>query len=1017
MRSLVVNPPEFDCGWYPATAPLGLALAAGALQAAGSQVQVLDLAVQRGTLAQVEEWLQASEADLVYTAGSNEQCDWVRWLSRLQAESRPQVPFLIGGPVVLSLREELLERSLAHALVVGEPEPTLQEAAATLAGGGTLGGVPGLLVRGEQAAARAPVPLAGLPGAAWELFPVQAYLARCYRRGGRSVSQALPLLVGRGCPQHCPHCLCEEGVEARFRPTAEVLAEADALAGRLGVRHLMLRGLLAPCQAEVLEPLLAGLRERPHLTWELRTRADLVAPAQVAQLRAAGCICIEYEPELLGEGELDPGRRERMVAALRAHRQAGLACSLPRLLAEYQDEPPPLDPELAELLSEAASAPVPLHYWPGTLAHRQWIESCTVPAWPPRLEFHSFKRPGWEESWQAALDPAQAAEWRYRARVLAPRALPLPSLGEAPRVVVVGAARPRSIAGAVEALEAQYPQAQVLMAVSPATRASLAYCAAPRWQMVDHGAGPRALLREVRAFHPTLAVVASDETSGLYSKAKLLALLSGARQWLVYDGVSGGFLSFAGELERDCRRRLGSQAPALPADPRQDPAWAVRSPVSVIATDRVFPEVAPETDRLQHLARYQFASQFVDEGDRVLDCGCTSGYGAQLLAQRGAQVHGADPSAELVRYARWRYPELEAQLVGGSKLPYPDDHFQVVVCFRTLERVAEPEALVAEMARVLAPGGILVAAVAWRPQAAVSVSWRARDYTPEEFTALLSQHFRVHDLVPQVHGEVDWRLPLGNFLVAQCDVAKPRATPSPRWWRYRPLVSVIMPTWNPGHYLEEALESIFNQTFQDFEFVIVDNGSTDGTRERLQALHEQGKIRLIASAENLGISRGLDVALIHSQGKYIARMDGDDRSRPERLARQVEYLEQHPDVYLVGTAACIIDGEGKETGEYYPIATSYQAILAALPERCPIQHGSVMFRRSLLREVGMYDPDNTGGDEDYDYWIRISRQHKVAALDEVLFEYRRHGGQLTQARQRRHCAWVDTVQWLYFPRG
>ena len=112
------------------------------------------------------------------------------------------------------------------------------------------------------------------------------------------------------------------------------------------------------------------------------------------------------------------------------------------------------------------------------------------------------------------------------------------------------------------------------------------------------------------------------------------------------------------------------------------------------------------------------------------------------------------------------------------------------------------------------------------------------------------------------------------------------------------LVSVVMSVYNDEQYLKESLDSIFAQTIQAFELIIVDDCSTDRTVEIIENYHDD-RIRLIRNTENSGLTRNLNTALEYVQGTYIARMDGDDKSRPERFEKQIAYLEQHPELMLI----------------------------------------------------------------------------------------------------------------------
>ncbi len=1066
MLALVLNPPACPGGWYDAGAPLELALAAGALRGAGCTVEVLDLEACQLSFADVEGWVGARGYDLIYTAGVNEQADYLRWFSRVAAETRPWAPLLIGGFAAVSLGGNLLRHSLAHAVVIAEPEPVLAAAAAALRTGRPLAEVPGLIVRDRSRRPQSrdavmrtpeqprPPDLGGLAWAAWGLFPTDVYLDRRYRRGAREVTRALPLLLSRGCPHECAYCLGEEGREVRFRDLEDAIAEADELHRRLGVRHLMFRGVAVPTNDAVSMRLAELMAERGHLTWEIRTRLDMMTPERLRQFKQAGCIFIGYEPEVLDEGAATGIRRclnvERMRAVLQAHRAQRVPFALRRLLCAYGGRIVELGftrlkrASLETLLPrDPANAPLVVRFYPGTALYRDLamdarsLRQAQGKLYGPReipatsIESRAQRDAAAEGELElylpsqldaatglpgAPLDVIQTAELRYRVNEFPRRAVRLPRLGaqpqpaHQPRIAVIGAAKPEGVAAALRAAHAEYPEGRFLLAVSAAAAARLESLRDDEFRVVSLGeVGARGLLRELRAMRPHLVVIATDETSGRYSRAKLLSLLAGGRR-AVYDAVTDGFVGFRGELWREIKARLGRVHMPGQVEPDQL-AGARQSPLDV-ATGRTFLELVREEERLLHIVRYEFARRFVDPGDRVLDCSCEVGYGAAILAQTGARVTGVDPAPGAVRYAQWRYGNgLDFVCADATRLPYPDDTFDVVISFETVERIPDDHAYLAEMSRVLKPHGLFVASTPWQPWAGSVWPSRVREYTRPEFERLLGERFFVRDVIPQMDDTVTWRLPLGRHMLALCENAKggaPSVRPE-RWSRYRPQVSVIMCTWNAGRYLEEALESIFAQTFQDFEFLVVDNNSTDGTRERLRELHDQGKLRLIALDENLGVSRGLLVALAHSRGRFIARMDADDRSRPRRLERQVEYLTAHPDVYVLGTRVAGITTEGQEMGDFLGTIYTHDEIAKALEVNSPIPHGSVMFRRELLREVGTYDLDYDEA-EDYDLWLRVYRQRTIEILPDLLYDYRVHERQATRERRRTVKAWAKCAR-------
>ena len=212
-----------------------------------------------------------------------------------------------------------------------------------------------------------------------------------------------------------------------------------------------------------------------------------------------------------------------------------------------------------------------------------------------------------------------------------------------------------------------------------------------------------------------------------------------------------------------------------------------------------------------------------------------------------------------------------------------------------------------------------------------------------------------------------------------------------------PEVSVIMTVYNGERYLNEAIRSILDQTFEDLEFVIIDDGSTDGTPEILEKLRDP-RVRILIQ-ENRGLTASLNRGIRESRGRLIARMDADDISHPERIERQVTYLREHPDVGLVGTRTAFIDENSHVVG-IYPIALSDARIRKRMMKGNIIFHGSVMFRRTCTDEVGMYR-EVFACSQDYDLWLRISERYRLANLNEVLYFWRINPEGITYQRYRR----------------
>lgn len=209
-----------------------------------------------------------------------------------------------------------------------------------------------------------------------------------------------------------------------------------------------------------------------------------------------------------------------------------------------------------------------------------------------------------------------------------------------------------------------------------------------------------------------------------------------------------------------------------------------------------------------------------------------------------------------------------------------------------------------------------------------------------------------------------------------------------------PIISVIMPVYNGEKYLREAIDSILNQSYYKFEFIIINDGSTDQT---LNILHSYDDPRiLLINQNNQGVIASLNSGVSQSRGKYIARMDSDDISFPERLEKQFYFLENHPDYHIVGTTFLIIDEKGSVQG-INPVLLRDQDLRREILIETIFGHGTVMMKKEIVQKLGLYRRDVIHV-EDYDLWVRFSKVGKVANLQEVLYLWRDH----TQSISRLH---------------
>lgn len=232
---------------------------------------------------------------------------------------------------------------------------------------------------------------------------------------------------------------------------------------------------------------------------------------------------------------------------------------------------------------------------------------------------------------------------------------------------------------------------------------------------------------------------------------------------------------------------------------------------------------------------------------------------------------------------------------------------------------------------------------------------------------------------------------------------------------HKPKVSVVMATFNAQTYLKEAIESILNQTFRDFEFIIIDDGSTDTTIAIIQS-YKDPRIKLY-KRNHRGLIASLNEGIELSKGEYIARMDADDVSDSKRFELQVKFLDTHPDYALLGTTTQIIDTQGR-TIAISAEPTKYSDILKGLLVRNVLAHGSTMTRKTVLEEQDGYDPKAIHA-EDYDLWTRIVRRHKVSILPQVLFKWRLNpaGVSVTKSKvQRQTVERIRAREWKIYTK-
>lgn len=213
-----------------------------------------------------------------------------------------------------------------------------------------------------------------------------------------------------------------------------------------------------------------------------------------------------------------------------------------------------------------------------------------------------------------------------------------------------------------------------------------------------------------------------------------------------------------------------------------------------------------------------------------------------------------------------------------------------------------------------------------------------------------------------------------------------------------PKISVIMPAYNAEKYIAEAIDSILGQTFEDFEFIILNDCSKDRTEEIILSYNDP-RIVYVKNEENMGVARTLNRGLDLAKGEYIARMDADDISLPERFAKQVAFLEKNSDIAVLSTNLNCFNEDGILSPGW--VVSDPEQMKIDMLFSCGLAHPSVMMRANVIQNLGGYNPDFNGL-EDYELWCRVLEHYNITTLPDILLQYRIHGNQVTKNPSPRH---------------
>jgi hypothetical protein len=224
-----------------------------------------------------------------------------------------------------------------------------------------------------------------------------------------------------------------------------------------------------------------------------------------------------------------------------------------------------------------------------------------------------------------------------------------------------------------------------------------------------------------------------------------------------------------------------------------------------------------------------------------------------------------------------------------------------------------------------------------------------------------------------------------------------------------PMVSVVMAVYNVDRYLEEAIQSILNQTFRDFEFIIIDDGSTDLSSDLLHQYAERDKRIQLFIQENIGLTKSLNRGLSMASGEFIARMDPDDIALPDRFAKQIAMFHNDHRLVLLGCEVGLIDEAGRlygKRGHAQCHAEIRRRLIAG--DGGALTHPAIMFRTGAAQAIGGYDEEMPTA-QDLDFYLKLSEVGVVANLKETLLLWRQHAGSVnhtksqTWAEMRRYC--------------
>ena len=212
-------------------------------------------------------------------------------------------------------------------------------------------------------------------------------------------------------------------------------------------------------------------------------------------------------------------------------------------------------------------------------------------------------------------------------------------------------------------------------------------------------------------------------------------------------------------------------------------------------------------------------------------------------------------------------------------------------------------------------------------------------------------------------------------------------------------ISVVMPAYNAEKYIGQAIESILNQTYSNFEFIIINDGSNDKTKEVILS-YKDDRIIYLENERNSGIVVTLNKGLEKANGEYIARMDADDIAEPNRFEKQIKYLDKNIEIDVLGSGICTFGENIKSKKRLF--TTNADQLKAELIFSSCIAHPTVMIRKNILEKYNLKYDLNFAGAEDYCLWWEIAKVSKIATLPDILLNYRMHESQVTKVKDSKY---------------